>query len=99
MRRPVACNSTTSSGMYEVTKYELQRNETTETKMATVRELSLEVGNVWCPVVTLLDRRGRAKTRAFLLVRSLELLLWPNEEREWHTHTPNAPTPAGRCVY
>jgi hypothetical protein len=60
------------------------RNETTETQMATVRELTVEVGSaaVWCPVITLLDRRGRAKTRAFLLVRSLELLLWPNEERE-----------------
>eukprot|EP00966_Prymnesium_polylepis_P306529 7083167-Prymnesium_polylepis.4 len=58
--------------------------------MATVQELSFAAGNAtfYCPIITLLDRRGRPKKRPFLLVRSLELILWGPNDSTRHTLSP-----------
>ncbi|MDC0525418.1 hypothetical protein OAO87_00370 [bacterium] len=52
--------------------------------MASIRACTITVGDlsVPFPTISLLDRRGRAKKRAFVLVRALEMLLWPNPDRE-----------------
>ena len=52
--------------------------------MASIRACTVTVGelSVPFPTISLLDRRGRPKQRAFVLVRALEMLLWPNAERK-----------------